>query len=248
MYKDFAYAYDRLMNGVPYDEWARYYAELLKLYGVSSTARITECACGTGNLTIPLAKLGFKMTGMDLSPDMLNIAQQKARQQGVLIPFIMMDMRKLIVQRPVDAVLSTCDGVNYITDSEDLLSFFQNANTALKPGGVLAFDVSTPYKLSERLGDRIFTTSEDDLVYVWQGQYHTNQRILDIHMDIFLREQNGLFRRIQEDQKQRAYQHAELSDLLEETGFSNIRFFGDRTMTEPEDKSLRWHITARKGA
>ena len=119
MYTDFAYAYDRLMNDVPYEAWARYYAGLLELYSIRPGARCVECACGTGSLTIPLAKLGFSMTGMDLSAEMLNLAQQKAREQGMLIPFVRQDMRRLAVQRPVDAVLATCDGPNYLTGSDD---------------------------------------------------------------------------------------------------------------------------------
>ena len=196
MYTDFAYAYDRLMNDVPYEAWARYYAGLLELYSIRPGARCVECACGTGSLTIPLAKLGFSMTGMDLSAEMLNLAQQKAREQGMLIPFVRQDMRRLAVQRPVDAVLATCDGPNYLTGSNDLLSFFKQAHAALKPGGVLAFDVSTPYKLASRLGDRIFTSSEDDMVYVWQGQYSEKHHILDIHLDIFAETEGGLYRRI----------------------------------------------------
>ena len=246
MYTDFAYAYDRLMNDVPYEAWARYYAGLLELYSIRPGARCVECACGTGSLTIPLAKLGFSMTAMDLSAEMLNLAQQKAREQGMLIPFVRQDMRKLAVQRPMDAVLATCDGPNYLTGSDDLLSFFKQAHAALKPGGVLAFDVSTPFKLASRLGDRIFTSSEDDMVYVWQGQYSEKHHILDIHLDIFAETEGGLYRRIREDQRQRAYSDKELSELLVSAGFTDIRLFGDRTMAEPAPNSLRWHITAQK--
>ncbi len=248
MYTDFAFAYDRLMNDVPYDAWAGYYARLLEINGVFPGARCIECACGTGGLTIPLTRIGFRMTGMDLSPDMLNLAQQKAREHGVMIPFIRMDMRSITVQRPVDAVLSTCDGPNYLLTDTDLMSFFRSAYSALKPGGILGFDVSTPYKLSCRLGDRIFTTSEDDLVYVWQGQFNEKQKILDIHLDIFTESDHGLYRRIQEDQRQRAYDQDELLNLLEQTGFSNIHVYGDRTMIGPEADALRWHIIAKKGA
>ncbi len=246
MYTDFALVYDRLMNDVPYQEWARYYAGLLGLYGVGPGARCVECACGTGSLTIPLARIGYSMTGMDLSADMLNLAQQKARNQGVMIPFIRMDMRKLAVQRPVDAVLATCDGPNYLTAPSDLTAFFASAYSALKPGGVLAFDVSTPFKLANQLGDKLFTSSQDDLVYVWQGEYTEKQRILDIHLDIFAEAQPGLYRRIQEDQRQRAYTIQELRGALAKANFSDIRVFGDRTLTEPAENELRWHVTAQR--
>ena len=247
MYTDFAYAYDRLMVDVPYTEWARYYAELLQLYGVRPGARCVECACGTGNLTIPLARLGYSMVGMDLSAEMLNRAQQKAREQGMTLPFVRMDMRHLSVQRPVDAVLATCDGPNYLLTEHDLSTFFDRAMAALRPGGVLAFDVSTPFKIAQALGDQSFTTSEEDLVYIWQGQYHEHKHTLEIHLDAFIQESSGLYKRIQEDQCQRAYTREELSNLLQISGFRDIRFFGDRTMEVPETEAIRWHVTAQKG-
>ena len=246
MYSDFASIYDRLMRDVPYDEWARYYAGLLHRYGVTTGARVIECACGTGNLTIPLSRLGYRMTGADLSRDMLNIAQQKARAGGCAIPFILMDMRRLAAARPVDAVLATCDGVNYLSRA-DLPAFFDAAFRALRPGGVLAFDVSTPCKLSETLGDHDFTASEDDLFYAWQGHYEPKRQALDIHLDIFVRLPDGLYRRIEEDQRQYAHSQPELTGQLRAAGFSTVELYGDRTETPPSGDALRWHLAATKG-
>ena len=246
MYTDFAAVYDRLMDDVPYAEWARYYAGLLELFSVPKNARCVECACGTGGLTIPLARLGYQMTGMDLSAEMLNRAQQKARAQGFSIPFIRMDMRRLTVQRRVDAVLATCDGVNYLTTAEDVRLFFRRAYEALRPGGVLVFDVSTPYKLGQTLSDRMITASEDDLVYVWQGDFHKSKRLFDIHLDVFIKNEAGLYTRVQESQTQRAHSAEELMGWLAEAGFIGVRLFGDRTMTPPDPEALRWHLAAQK--
>ena len=247
MYTEFSQVYDRLMADVPYQDWAAYYACLLKEFHMPHEGRCIDCSCGTGNLTIPLAKLGFRMTGIDNSPDMLNIAQQKSRMCGVRIPFVHMDMRSLRVQRPVDAVISTCDGVNYLLTPEDVSAFFSAAYRSIKPGGILLFDISTPYKLTERIGDRFFSSSHDEFVYIWQGDYHRQRKILDIHMDIFILDTNGMYRRIQEDQQQRAHRQDEIMSWLTEAGFRDQHIFGDRTMDEPHPKELRWHILARKG-
>ena len=67
------------------------------------------------------------------------------------MPFVQQDMRALNLHRPMDAVLATCDGVNYLLTEEDLLSFFRAAHRAIKPGGALIIDVSTPYKLQHVL-------------------------------------------------------------------------------------------------
>ena len=63
MYTDFASVYDRLMADVPYREWADYYAGLLKAGGVLN-GPIVECACGTGSLTVELARRYPRITGV----------------------------------------------------------------------------------------------------------------------------------------------------------------------------------------
>lgn len=81
MYTAFASVYDRLMADVDYLAWARFYHELMERYGVPR-GKVCECACGTGSITIALSKMGYQMTGVDLSPDMLFEASQKARRTG----------------------------------------------------------------------------------------------------------------------------------------------------------------------
>lgn len=133
MYTSFSEVYDELMADVNYNAWAAFYCRLMEAYGIRE-GKICECACGTGNLTLPLYKRGFHLTGVDLSQEMLWIASQKARNQGIAIPFVRQDMRQLHLHRPMDAVLATCDGVNYLLGDEDVLQFFRSAFAALRPG------------------------------------------------------------------------------------------------------------------
>jgi len=127
MYTGFAEVYDTLMNDVHYGAWADMYARMMTAYGIPRNAKVCECACGTGSLTLPLQQLGYEMMGIDLSQEMLWQAAQKARKAGFGIPFIRQDMRQLRLHRPVDAVLATCDGVNYLLQDVDAAAFFQSS-------------------------------------------------------------------------------------------------------------------------
>ena len=247
MYQGFAEVYDELMNDVDYERWADYYARLLSVYGVKS-GKICECACGTGGLTLPLHRLGFQLTGVDLSREMLWQAAQKARAQGISIPFVQQNMKALNLHRPMDAVLATCDGVNYLLEEEDLLSFFRAAFRAVRPGGALIFDVSTPYKLRDVLCAELMWEDRETITYLWKNTWHEKRQTVDLDLCFFLREEDGRYRRMVEHQVQRAWDQQTLKETLWRAGFRAVSFYGDYTLNPAGDRNQRWHVAATRPA
>ncbi len=245
MYQGFAEIYDELMNDVNYERWAEHYARLLSIYGIRS-GKICECACGTGGLTLPFHRLGFQMTGVDLSREMLWQAAQKARKNGIAIPFVQQDMKALNLHRPMDAVLATCDGVNYLLTEEDLLSFFRSAARSIRPGGALVFDVSTPYKLREILCRELMWEDRDNLTYLWMNTWHERTRTVDLDLCFFLREKGDQYRRMEEHQTQRAWDPQILKEKLWQAGFRAVSFYADMTLHPAEEHNQRWHIAATR--
>ena len=101
-YKDFAEVYDRLMKkDVDYD-----------------------VACGTGNITIPLARRGYDMTGVDASESMLNVARGKS--EGLNILYLCQSMTKIDLYGTMGAFLCMIDGVNHCLSPKSLLTFFKH--------------------------------------------------------------------------------------------------------------------------
>jgi len=234
------------MQSVDYAAWAGHYRALMRLCGVPDGGRCVECACGTGGLTVPLAKMGYRMTGTDLSADMLEEAMKKARSQGVDIPFVRMDMCRLQVPRRADCVLATCDGVNYLTSPDRARAFFAAAFAALRPGGALIFDVSTPEKLQNTLGNNTLTSDEEGSAYIWRNRWKEKAACLEMQLTLFIRRADGAYDRIKESQLQRAHSRRELRAWLREAGFADVRFFGRRRMTPPRAGDDRWHVLALK--
>lgn len=243
MYTDFAHVYDALMQGVDYAAWAEHYTALMLERGVPDGAQVLECACGTGNLTLPLSDR-FRMTGMDISEEMLSIAADKATRAGKRLPFVRGDMAALKTHRPVDAVLATCDGVNYLLTPRRLNLFFAAAYAALKPGGALCFDVSTPYKLEHVLTRGSLGEDRGNLCYFWQNFWDAARRRVEMRLDIFVRE-GDLWRRIREEQVQRAWAQDELEGALTAAGFTGVRLSGG-IAPEPRGAAQRWHISCVK--
>ena len=247
MYNGFAELYDELMQDVNYGTWADFYVRLMELCGIRK-GKICECACGTGALTIPLYRRGFQMTGVDLSQEMLWVASQKARKSGAAIPFICQDMRSLHLHKPVDAVLATCDGVNYLLRDEDVLRFFRSAYASLRPGGALLFDISTPYKLQHLLGDRLIWEDGDHITFLWENHFHSRTGLVDMNLRFFVRQEDGRYTRVDEEQKQRAHEMEQIMRLLRDAGFEQIRVFANGSLNPPSEKEERWHFTAMRRA
>lgn len=245
MYTAFASVYDRLMADVDYPGWARFYHALMTAYDIP-TGKVCECACGTGSLTLLLASLGYQMTGVDLSPDMLFEASQKARKHGAMIPFVKQDMRRLHLHRQMDAVLCTNDGINYLQNEQELLEFFASAYESLRPGGGLFLDLSTPYKLEHVLGDSFLGEDTEDITYLWQNHFSKARRCAELDLAIFVKQKDGSYLRIGEHQRQYAHNAALLEKLLIQTGFMDVRIYGDKRLEAPTAKEKRWHIAARK--
>ena len=246
MYQAFAELYDELMNDVDYEGWADHYTRLLSIYGVRE-GKICECACGTGGLTIPLFRRGFQVTGADVSQEMLWQAAQKSRKQGASIPFVRQDMRALNLHRPMDAVLATCDGVNYLLTEEDLLSFFRAAYRSVRAGGAFVFDVSTPHKLKDILCSGLFGEDREEITYIWQNTWHEKRQTVELDLTFFVLEEDGKYRRIDERQHQRAWDQQTLKETLWHAGFRAVSLYGDYTMNAATDENQRWHVAATRG-
>ncbi len=240
-YEGFARVYDQLMDDFDYPAWAEFYLQLLLRAGISPK-RVCDCACGTGGLTLPLARRGIQVTGVDISREMLELAAEKARQSGMQIPFVCQDMCKLELPRAVDAILCACDGVNYLTGDNQLRAFFRAAHRQLRPGGALAFDISSAYKLRHVLGDAFFGEEREEVAYLWQNALEGDVVRMDI--TFFLRQPNGLYRRVCEVHRQRAHEVEHLSALLTECGFGQIDVWGDRRFEAPTPEELRVHFCA----
>ena len=240
-YSAFAAGYDRMMGDVDYDGWAKYIDGFLREAGAKS---VLECACGTGSLTVRLGRMGYAVTGSDLSEDMLMVARQKALQAGLrFLPFVCQDMRRIALHRPVDAVVAACDGVNYLLEGAE--DFFRAAYKALAPGGLLLFDVSSAYKLSSILGNNTFAAVGEDWAYIWENQYHPRLGRTDMLLTGFLQQGKG-YARFEERHSQRAYTEEELTTALESCGFRDIRVYKAFTRSDPAPAAERLQFAARK--
>lgn len=244
-YVEFASVYDRLMDDFDYPRWAEYYTELLSQAGCRPK-KLCDCACGTGSMSVEFSRRGVSVTGVDISRDMLEIAAAKARRAAQRIMFTAQDMTELTLPRPVDALVCACDGVNYLTEPGSVEKFLRAAHASLKPGGCLAFDISSRHKLENVIGSGFFGEERDDVAYIWSNALDAERHIVDMDLTFFVRQDGGLYRRFTEKHRQRAHSAEELEKALRECGFEDIKIYGDRTFDAPKPEELRLHFTAAR--
>ncbi|NLY17710.1 MAG: methyltransferase domain-containing protein [Clostridiaceae bacterium] len=246
MYGDFAYVYDLLTDDVGYSGWADYIESLFSKFCENKPRLVLDLACGTGSLTIELAKRGYDMIGFDISPDMLSCAMEKSSQMNLPVLWICQDMRSFELYGTVDAIVCCLDGLNYIKNSMDLTKVFSLAGNYLNPGGVFLFDLSTPYKLEKKIGDNLFYEIRDDIAYLWRNKYCRKDRILTLDLTFFIRQDGDLYRRIEEQQEQKAWDINEVIPIMEKSGLKFLDVFEAFTENPPVKTSQRYFFIARK--
>ena len=116
----------------------------------------------------------------------------------------------------------------------------------MRPGGVLIFDMSTPWKLENVLGDQLICEDRPQVTYMWQNRFDRARAQVEMHLCIFIRQKDGSYRRIDEEQRQRAHTIEGLTALLHGAGFTNVRVFGNSRLEAPREQEQRWHFAAMK--
>lgn len=209
-YETLAAMYDALMDDVDYEAWADYIDRMLQKHG-GPGKRLLDLGCGTGCISIPLAQRGYQVTGVDISEEMLAAAREKSRALQLDIDWRKQDLTSLQLfdeagnEMVFDAAIATFDVFNHLTEPEDLQMLFHTLNPLLADRGVLLFDVQTPYKLREYLGNHIFTLHRDDVEYMWENHFDEETQICTMNITFFLRQANGLYRRETMTQEERVY-------------------------------------------
>ena len=243
-YKALAASYDRLTNDVDYAAAVDFYRVLLAREGLQPCTAV-DLACGTGSVSVLLAQRGLQVTGVDMSADMLCMAEQKAEGMENRPIFVCQKLQKLHLPKGVDLAVCALDSLDYITNPEDCKEAIKRVYKALNPGGCFIFDVNTPEKLRAMDG-QVFLDEDDDVYCVWRGEFDEQTNICTYGMDLFQRS-GSVWHRSCEVHREYAYSQQQLTDYLKAAGFTHIEVFADRQLCPPKQGERRIYFKARKG-
>ena len=243
-YHALAVSYDRLPNDVDYDATVDFYFEILEREGIKPRTAV-DLACGTGSVSVILARKGMEVTGVDLSEEMLTVAMEKVMDMEKPPRFVCQPLQELRLPRGVDLAVCALDSLDYITNPDDCKEAIRRVYKALNPGGIFIFDVNTPEKLRAMDG-QVFLDEDDDVYCVWRGEFDRDTNICSYGMDLFQRREN-VWERSFEEHREYAYSQEQLTEYLKAAGFTHIRVYADRLFEEPREGEQRIYFKARKG-
>ncbi|MDO4531347.1 MAG: class I SAM-dependent methyltransferase [Bacillota bacterium] len=243
-YEAFASVYDIFMEQVAYDQWLSHIHALWKKYGLEPKT-VFDLGCGTGSIALPLAKAGYDVVGVDLSPEMLTEADHKAMEEGLSLRFACQDMTELSLGETADCILSLCDSMNYLTEEGQLAEAFQSIAAHMTAESLFVFDLNTEYKFKEVLGQNVFGSAEEHAAYIWENDYDEEEKINEYYVSFFLENEDGLYERVEEFHYERAYSMEEVAEALEAAGMTLLEVTDGYSFDKPHEKSERLLFTAR---
>ena len=134
-----------------------YYMDLAR----QAPGEVLELACGTGQLTVPVAEAGLPIVGLDLSPPMLNRAKERAAARNVSVELLLADMRNFDLGRQFGLIFIARNSLLHLHSTEDILATFATIRRHLAPHGMFAFDVFNPsVRLLARPADQRFSVMQ----------------------------------------------------------------------------------------
>lgn len=221
-------------------DYAAWEAFLLRLLAPYSFREGIDVGCGNGYFTRAFEKNGYQMTGYDISLPMLNRAKELSAKERLKSEYVLCDLLSLKVKRRVDFALAINDCINYIPVSK-VKTAFKRVAGALKKGGVFLFDVSSPYKLIEKVPGVSFDDREE-ITYLSSNTWKGDR--VEMEITLFLRKEDNSYARADETQVQYIHEEEFLLSALDEAGFTPLSVTGH--LGEPKEGSDRLVFLAQR--
>ncbi len=238
----FARYYDRLNADADYDKPAAYILQQLADAGIQDGI-VADLGCGTGELSLRLARQGYELLCVDASPDMLSLLAEKAQHLPAAAPqplLLCQPLQQLDLFGTVRAAVSTFDTLNHLSPKE-LEQAVRRIALFLEPGGLFIFDVNTPYKHTEILLGKTFSAKAKGVYCRWHAKVADAHSLL-IHMEVV--PENGAAFAVGFPE----YTHTQtaLERLLRDHGLHMVHRVDGEQFCSPQTTSQRWFFTARK--
>lgn len=197
---------------------------VVQLLELAPGARVLDMSCGFGRHSVALAKRGFQVTGLDLSPQLLHHAQEAAVAAGVDVTWIQADMREIPAPaEPYDAVVSLFSSFGLLGTDEEEQKVAQAMARVLAPGGRVLIETVNREIMLRRWTSMRWREQPDGAIMCDKLKFDAETGILHSTETAVLL--NG--ERVRSVDQLRLWSFTELALLLRVSGFNEIAPFGN---------------------
>ncbi|MFW3652754.1 class I SAM-dependent DNA methyltransferase [Vagococcus fluvialis] len=241
-YETFAKIYDEVMDENLYLDWLDFTCRHLH----KKQQNLLELACGTGILSVELANLGFNVTGLDLSEEMIELAQKRTSSDDQGLSFVAGNMLSLTDKNKYDAVTCYSDSLCYMKNESEVAQVFAGVYESLKEKGTFLFDVHSTYKIEEGFAEYSYHYQTDDFAFLWESYPGDEEYSIEHFLTFFVSDKQGKFERFDELHEERTYDLTTYKNLLKQAGFTSVDVFADFEDHQPDEESKRWFFVCKK--
>lgn len=192
-----------------------------------------DIACGTGVLCDYFYKNNINTVGVDISPDMIDIANNKNEN----IKFYNYDILDYETENTFDLITVTCDAINHFLESKDLENLFNKINKFLNNNGYFVFDIYNNEKLD--LNTEIISNRDDGVKVKYFITKDNN--IINTNVKVY---KNSEFI-FEENVKEKSYDIDYITNLLQKNNFEIIQI-GDKILDEEQRFKDKLYIICKK--
>ncbi len=224
--------YNLLYQDKDYSGEAAYINALIGRH-LPGSVRILDLGCGTGKHDLILAKMGHDVTGIDMSHEMLAVANSFHSS----VSFLHGDIRTVRLDKTFDAIISLFHVMSYQTSNNDLAAAFTTARAHLKPGGIFIFDCwYGPGVLTDRPTVRVkrLEDAETTLTRIVEPVMFPNSNLVELNYQIIARDkESGAVEEVRETHLMRYLFNPEIESLAHGAGMSILETSEWMTGREP---------------
>jgi cyclopropane fatty-acyl-phospholipid synthase-like methyltransferase len=225
VYEKFADYYDLIYIGiVDYEKECDILRSIFEKFCIKKPKTLLDIGCGTGSHTIPFAKLGHNIAGIDISPSMIEKAKEKAEKKGVNAKFYVQDMRNLDLETRFDCAFCMFGAFGYLLTDEDLAHFLSGLSRHLNKDGIFVFEFwnigglkPSPYKSWMKAQDENLTVYR-----LSESNFDPTINVLNIDMNFIVVHTDRLAESFAEKHKIRCYKLSKIKKHLESNGFKPL--------------------------
>lgn len=199
----------------------------------NSISKVLEVCCGTGRITIPLAKCGIDISGFDLNEDMLQEAKNKAEKEKVSISFYQGDMREMLLREKYQMIFIPFNSIHCLYTHADIIKTLKSIHDHLDKDGYLILDYFNPdisYITSNQntsLEIANYVTADNRKIKILQTMnYEDHTQINRIKWEYFVNDQPHSI----ESLDMRMFYPQELDYYIVSNGYRIVNKYGDYQM------------------